>query len=801
MTNIGRVDLLVDLDGKGIPARARVIGNEVGEEAGQAATQRFNARFSKIGGEIANDLRSSGKLSGITFSDSMENAIEGRLRGIADKIANAFLTPQGLDNFSKDFVNVDDAAKDLRGSLQELHDAGSLNEKMWNRFGGTLNQWLGKARVAQKQNDSLSLSLEKLTPNLEKAGAAAKKSGKDADDSNFGWKNLSHNLRQVLLIIGAIAAGGSDIAVLGSAAGAGLTILGGAAVTAGVGLGVLIAALQGVGDKLSLLKERTELDSIAPKDRTDAQIARLKELNATISNFDPSIAAIGKLGVAFHGLQDSIEDALLKGAGPAIDNLTNVLLPALQTGLDGVATALNFSFQDLITRLTGPEGIAKLGTILSDIQGQIPELVSTIGNIGGAIGGILVAAGPFVDDFLGWLDKITGKFDDFVNSVQGQNALADWFSNGEKVLSSFTDLLAAAGKVLSGLVDDESVKRTTEFLDHLTEAMPFIEKLVDVLGTLDVFGLAAQLLDSFGNALIPVLDLLDPFFQIINSIVSAAIQFQSMIVSLVSIALLPFNAVLEVVALVIQKVTDYFKPLFDNVTLVYQAVLDAADSIFAALLPAIDQLLDSLIGLLPSPEELASIITTKVIPAIQDFAKWLTETAVPAVESLIGHISDFIDSFGGFDGISEKVGALAATLTIFGDGIKLALAPGLFAVQTMIDALIQLGILKKNVKINGHYEGSLFIPGNAAGGIAGQSTLGVFGEKGPEALVPLSRNLSQVDPSVRYLSAIAQGKAVPSSGGDGRSVTVAEGAIQIVGVSNGDMAASAALDRFVALAA
>ena len=52
--------------------------------------------------------------------------------------------------------------------------------------------------------------------------------------------------------------------------------------------------------------------------------------------------------------------------------------------------------------------------------------------------------------------------------------------------------------------------------------------------------------------------------------------------------------------------------------------------------------------------------------------------------------------------------------------------------------------------------------------------------------MPLSRPLSQVDPSVRWLSAIAQGKHAPqamASGGvaSGSQVNVAPGAIQILG--------------------
>lgn len=58
----------------------------------------------------------------------------------------------------------------------------------------------------------------------------------------------------------------------------------------------------------------------------------------------------------------------------------------------------------------------------------------------------------------------------------------------------------------------------------------------------------------------------------------------------------------------------------------------------------------------------------------------------------------------------------------------------------------------------------------ATGGLVYQRTYSMLGEDGPEAVVPLDRPLSEVDPSVRWLSAIAQGQS-PAPGG-GKSIDV-----------------------------
>lgn len=71
----------------------------------------------------------------------------------------------------------------------------------------------------------------------------------------------------------------------------------------------------------------------------------------------------------------------------------------------------------------------------------------------------------------------------------------------------------------------------------------------------------------------------------------------------------------------------------------------------------------------------------------------------------------------------------------------------------------------------------------ASGGLFHSGQVRLIGEAGPEAVVPLNRALNQVDPSVRWLSAVAQGLTPPgmASGGTvgGGGTTVEAGAIVV----------------------
>lgn len=92
----------------------------------------------------------------------------------------------------------------------------------------------------------------------------------------------------------------------------------------------------------------------------------------------------------------------------------------------------------------------------------------------------------------------------------------------------------------------------------------------------------------------------------------------------------------------------------------------------------------------------------------------------------------------------------------------------------------------------------------ASGGVVNRATFGVWGEAGAEALVPLDRPLSQVDPSVRALSAIAQGMNIPKAasggvfnGGSAQPIVVEEGAVQVITSATSAVAVARVVDNSI----
>jgi hypothetical protein len=87
----------------------------------------------------------------------------------------------------------------------------------------------------------------------------------------------------------------------------------------------------------------------------------------------------------------------------------------------------------------------------------------------------------------------------------------------------------------------------------------------------------------------------------------------------------------------------------------------------------------------------------------------------------------------------------------------------------------------------------------AAGGIFDGLQRRIIAESGPEAVVPLARNLSQVDPSVRALSAIAQGKmSITTATAPAGKTISADGWTIISNSANPEVVARETFDRLAA---
>lgn len=899
MVNIGKVDFLVDFDGKKLPRQAKTIGERVGASMGQAAASKFDGETGKIFAGLKQKMIDAGDLAGDNFGTALQANIRSRRSRLTSELANIFSDRSSFDQFVLSGDRVGDSLDELRGKMEALKAEGGFVGQQFKSVDAAFRKWgdtlrenekdaahhnailveteIEFQRTAEVMNEAhtealqLNRSFDKLHAQIQRSHEEAlklntqfdklakdrdletkltglrdhlydvsvnssrvreafgpmtekmnsahdeaiklniefDKMSKSQDDAaekserngaKFG--KLSTNMKQALAIIAAIAAGGQEIAVLGSAAGAGLAVIGTSAVTAVAGLGVMVGAIASVSEKVGQLKEYSDLAAKALNEGlSEAEQKQLDSLRAITEAFPPYVAAIGALGPAFSALSEVIESSFFTPMQQGLEGIP-LLLQGISPALGGFSEALGTGINDLLTSLTGPEGVGKINSILADMSNQAAPLLGILENIGGAVGNFLIIAAPYTQRFFEYLEKITGEFDKFTSSQEGRDQITEWLDNAFKIFDSLEPLIAGVGDLLANLVTPESVGRTTGFLDALTESLPFFESLLDTLGRLDVFGILATILSDIGTALIPILDFLAPIAEIIGTVLKEGIEQVGIVLQVLSVLLLPLTVVFEFFNTLVQKLTEYLAPVNTALQAMADALTNGGTKILEALIPAFEDLIDSFITLLPSPEELARIINEDVIPAIEDITNWIVDEAVPALTDLWEEAAKVIENFD-FEQAQKNFEAFKNGVKIAADTIVAVLGGPIGMVNRLIDLIdILNGRDIKQFNTQSYYTvGAIPTGPSAAGRIATRPTYGLYGESGPEAIVPLDRPLSQVDESVRRLSAIAQGiyPASTSSGsGDDRSITVEAGAIVVPGTPDPELTAEAVLDRLVA---
>lgn len=818
---LGDVYYVAHIRGDNLNKEAKAAGDQAGEQMGEATRKSFDTEMSKLARDLETKFEKEGKLGATKFADALERQLKSRRDGITEELAGIFSDRESFQRFIKDSDSVGEGLDRLSDKLKKAKEYGGLTNDEFKSLSFSMQNWGKSLKVAEDQERSYARSLEDLRLELDKVGAnhsrvteawekaevnrtraiaegklaireqlydweqlestmqkvtvETDKSTKAVDRHNRSmerqgslWSRIPHNGRQALLIIGAITGGFEQIATLGSAAGAGIVLFGTAVLTAIPALGVFIGGIA------SLVKTMSDED------------AKMPGYVANIRAFGEAFVVIGK----------DIETNLFGNLDASLGRFVNDTLPQLTGAISALAGSIGTTLATALDRLGDPKPVENFNTILG-MSGKLFEgLTAAAVSLTGALAGITVAAGPSLERFSAWLVTVTDQFDKWANSPVGQGQLEQWFKDGSDILSGFVDLLVTTSKMLARLVTPESVDRTLQFMESLEGAMTFVEAIAEIFAELDIFGIAAQILDVLGNALVPFLNLLEPIATVLNDVITVGINNLSLALTLLAPLFAPIQVAFDLWAIVIERVTAYLTPLQEQLTAAGTPLTEIADRITLALIPALDSLLDAFFELLPSPEEMARIIREDVVPAIQKFADWIVNEAVPAIKTF-------------WEWIELQV---IPRLKILKDGLDNGAkawkdwANGIIGyVKPLADFLSGLfGLMKDILGIQGKIKTpagvgrpglSDFAP-TATGGTFYHSQVRRIAEAGAEMVVPLQRPLSQVDPSVRAVAEYARGDSSVSS--SGKSIVIETGAFQVrTNVADPVLVASMVMDEIV----
>lgn len=671
---------------------------------------------------------------------------------------------------------------------------------------------------------------------------------------NDGWKDMTHGVRQAVFYVALFAALATQIAVLGSAAGVALTVLAGAALSLGLGLGIAIALFQGLSGEISELDPAIQPAVTAFRAIGDAfgvfqsqlqasvlptLIPAFEQITGLITTLTPSMLILGgAVGTVISQLAEMLSSAngvavltgLVEGAAPifellgsaalnlggALGNIFLIAQPYIVQFADWLNTILT-AFNEWTQSVAGNTAIttwlengftvlSALGDLVvqvADFMAQLvtPDTIASLITFMEIIGGALQPLG----DFLLALNQF-GIF----------NIIAQLISTVFTALQPLMPAFGMLGTIFQTLILT-ALQAITPLLTLLVQVFAaLVEPIIGAL--LPILPVFAQILNSLAIAIAP---LLEAFVVLATTIGSALAPFFSQLVTLV---LMLVQALVPLIGAIIPPLTEVILILAEVIGGVLNAVLpvliDAFMQVFAAVLPIIPTIVELMTAVLDLIVPLLELLGP-VIPPLMEALKFLISASVIPLTAALQFLTPIIK--GVADGISTFLMPIIAGIKQALEGLGTFIR-GVFSgdLRMVGDGLMQffgglgnaiLGGLKGLVNgavdiINGlirginNLTGTVGIPSIptipkwATGGIAWTSTIANIGEAGPEMVVPLRRPLHMIDPAVRDVAAYAQGKTTGNSNDNSRSITVAEGAIQIVG-PDARKAAIEVVDRII----
>lgn len=408
------------------------------------------------------------------------NPVDARLAG---ERAGAELG-DGMDESWGKKVEESFAKLDKKFAVFGRGSGGSFN----SAFGDELEKGLSKfdKRFTPIENGigRISAGMDKFTGAVNRNRVAVENHGA----SMKRWQAIT--LAVTALILGA----GNDMAALGSALGAGLVVLGGAAAATVVGVGVGIAAIAGLTRSLDKLPAGVRPAAKAFQDLkgvlTDLQTA------LTVSAFQDSEGTWRSLG------------ATIKGLTPALQVVAKAFGQVTASFARGIAP-----------------GTKAFGQLDALIRGSAPIFTKLIGIVG-KFGSALLAAfassrtAQSINKLLDWLGNIGQAFEDFTSSP----AFDHWLDKADSVFGGVGRLIDSLASTLSHLSTDAAVQSLNGLLDSVSGVLPVLGRLIDVGGALDPLGLIAQALDAITAAVDPLLGPLTDLAGSLNDILKIAID-------------------------------------------------------------------------------------------------------------------------------------------------------------------------------------------------------------------------------------------------------------------------------------
>jgi phage-related protein len=364
---------------------------------------------------------------------------------------------------------------------------------------------------------------------------------------------------------------------------------------------------------------------------------------------------------------------ILGGTQGALSGLSAATAPVLKGFLD-IAGAVADAFGPGIGQGIAQTG-AQFGTFLSGLaaSGRAVELVrdavevfrqlgTIASNVGGIVSGVFKAANDVGGGLLNNLAQITGQFEAFVKSAQGQEAIGNIFQTLSSVASQLGPILAALvtqiGAIAPALapVFETLGPAIVGVINSLGPALAAIAPSLQSVasGLAGAFAAIGPALGPVGAAVGSILEALSPLLPVIGQLVAAVASSLAPVLSALAGALAPvISALAGALAPILPPLTSAFTtlataltPLITLIGTTLGQAIQAVAPLFAtlagvfqqvavALAPIIQQITAQFAPVFAQLTPLISQLVTAISPLIEQLVSALLPVLPPVIEAFL----------------------------------------------------------------------------------------------------------------------------------------------------------------------
>lgn len=620
--------------------------------------------------------------------ESEKRIFEKNWRRLADYMADTNMGPnlKSLDATTQ-------FASEMRKAADEARRLGRISDDSLRDVNSRLDSSVDSSRKwsthARDINKNMSGMLGKMAP-----------ISRIADMIKSAWARMDNDVR---LVVNLIAAGAGHIATLGSGlASSGTALVSSlglalasavplASAFAGMGLGIALA-ISGMDDMkkkfpgiVTAAKEvgdawKDQADSFATQwgPAVETFLETLGNKMASVDFGGPLGEAFGKITTAFtevlnspgfnaflQALTGDIPDAVA-GFGEGFAGVMEAVMNLL-AGAAPVAKQLGEMFSIWGKELGEVTEKARESGVMNDIFEKAADSLVAIldftGSLTNTLGNLFMVGADSGNSMLESLTGIVDKFNDWIQTDAGRDALTQWFRDGEEIMRSLEPLLVGVGEAMAILVTPRSIDLFADLMQRTGDFLPILAQLLDAISNVGTLNIFVGVLGLIGDILEPLMPTISKVATLLGDALLGSVDALSPVMTSLGEALVP---IIELGAQLLEAILPHLPGLFEALSGAVVPLIDIIGNLiqaFADSIPGIDGLsgvvgglIDIMIALLGAGEDVFSFFAYDLPAAGTEIGNFFDDVK-RNLEQVGEDISGFVDGFtDGFDNIMKEFG-------------------------------------------------------------------------------------------------------------------------------------------------